>query len=159
MNAEPNYCKNCGATIDFSQSSSGKCSFCGSHATLKGGSVPPVSATQFWQAATQGNTLRPHRAGMVLGFGITGLVLSGPGGLLGAFCCLVCFIPAIGLVFGILAWVFGNADLRAMADGQMDRSGEGTTRTGMIMGIISVCLAVLFAAIPIALAFINGVAN
>ena len=156
MNAEPNYCQNCGATIDFSQASSGKCNFCGSLATLKSDSVPPVNTPQFGQTATQGNTLQQHRSGMVLGFGITGLVLSGPGGLLGLCCC---FVPIVGLVFGILAWAFGHTDLRAMADGQMDRSGEGTTRTGMIMGIVSVCLAVLFTGLSIALNLFSAVSS
>lgn len=65
--------------------------------------------------------LRPHRGVMILIFGILSFVLS-------------CF------VFGILAWVMGNGDLRAMRAGQMDPSGEGLTQAGRILGIINICL-------------------
>ena len=44
---------------------------------------------------------RDHRGGMILAFGIVSLVTLQCGG-------------PIGLVFGILAWVMGTADLRAM---------------------------------------------
>ncbi len=64
--------------------------------------------------------LRPHRGGGVLALGIIGLVS-----------CVIC---------GIIAWVMGAKDLKEMAAGRMDRSGEGMTRAGMICGIISVIL-------------------
>jgi uncharacterized membrane protein YidH (DUF202 family) len=67
--------------------------------------------------------LAPHRGAAVLTLGILGLV--------------VCFIC------GIIAWVMGNEDLRAMREGRMDRSGEGMTSAGRICGMISVILAVL----------------
>jgi hypothetical protein len=57
---------------------------------------------------------------MILVFGILGLV--------------VCQI------FGIVAWVMGNSDLREMAEGRMDRSGEGLTKAGKICGIVSIVL-------------------
>jgi hypothetical protein len=60
---------------------------------------------------------------MVLAFGILALV----------FC---------GLIFGPMAWVFGNQDLRAMQAGVMDPSGETLTRVGKILGIIGLCLNV-----------------
>jgi len=65
--------------------------------------------------------VKPHRGGTVLTLGIIGIA-----------CCLIC---------GIIAWVMGNNDLKEMAAGRMDRSGEGMTRAGKICGIISVILA------------------
>lgn len=64
--------------------------------------------------------VRPHRGTMILVFGILGLV--------------VC------VIFGIFAWVWGKADLEAMAAGEMDRSGEGMTMAGKICGMISCIL-------------------
>ena len=67
--------------------------------------------------------LRPHRGVMILVFGILGLV--------------VC------VIFGIIAWVMGNGDLRAMAAGEMDPTGEGLTKAGKICGMISVILNIV----------------
>jgi hypothetical protein len=67
--------------------------------------------------------MRAHRGAMILVFGILGIV--------------ICFI------FGIVAWVMGNGDLREMAAGRMDPSGEGLTRAGKICGIIGVVLAII----------------
>lgn len=63
----------------------------------------------------------PHRGGAVLTLGILGLVV-----------CVIC---------GIIAWVMGNNDLRAMREGRMDPSGEGMTRAGKICGMIGTILA------------------
>jgi hypothetical protein len=67
--------------------------------------------------------LAPHRGGMILAFGIIGLAICFP--------------------FGIVAWVMGNNDLREIESGRMDPSGEGLTRSGKIIGIIACCLALL----------------
>src|SRR5438552_3387684 len=64
--------------------------------------------------------LTPHRGGMILAFGILAIV------------------GIASLIFGPIAWVMGNADLRAMRAGTMDPSGEGQTNTGRILGMISV---------------------
>lgn len=69
--------------------------------------------------------MKPHRSSMVLVFGILAIVFT---------CCPV---------FGILAWVFGNNDLREMNQGLMDPAGRDTTNVGRILGIIGVALAVL----------------
>ena len=71
----------------------------------------------------QVTSLKPHRGGMLLAFGILGLL-----------CCIV---------FGILAWVMGSNDLKEMEAGRMDPSGEGMTKAGKILGIIGCALAVL----------------
>ena len=73
--------------------------------------------------------LQPHRGGMILVFGILGLVIC--------------------VIFGIVAWVMGNGDLRAMAEGRMDPTGEGLTKAGKICGIISVVLNIAMFAIYI----------
>jgi hypothetical protein len=67
--------------------------------------------------------LTPHRGGMILAFGILGLI--------------VC------LPFGIAAWVMGNTDLRAMDAGTMDPSGQGLTQAGKILGIVTVVMYVV----------------
>ncbi len=64
--------------------------------------------------------LQPHRGVMILVFGIIGIV----------FC----------VIFGIVAWVMGNGDLRAMREGRMDPTGEGLTKAGKICGIVGVVL-------------------
>ena len=70
-----------------------------------------------------GGGVAPHRATLILVFGILGLV--------------VCAI------FGIIAWVMGRSDLQKMQAGQMDPAGEGMTKAGMILGIITCCLQIL----------------
>ena len=70
-----------------------------------------------------GGAMRPHRGVMMLVFGILGIVLC--------------------VIFGILAWVMGNADLREMDAGRMDPTGRGMTQAGKILGIISVALLLL----------------
>ncbi len=67
----------------------------------------------------------PHRGGMILTFGI-----------LGVACC----VP-----FGIAAWVMGHNDMQLINDGAMDPAGAGTTKAGMICGMVAcVIAAVLF---------------
>ncbi len=68
--------------------------------------------------------MQPHRSGLVLTFGILSLT-----------CC--CFI------FGIIAWILGNQDVRAMEAGTMDPSGQATTQTGRILGIIGTIWSVV----------------
>ena len=74
------------------------------------------------QYSTQ-QTLRPHRGTVILVLGILGLV-----------CCFIC---------GIIAWVMGSADLKEMAAGRMDSSGQGLTQAGKICGMISVILQII----------------
>lgn len=69
------------------------------------------------------SALKPHRGTMLIIFGVLGLI-----------CCII---------FGILAWVMGQGDLKEMAAGRMDPSGEGVTKAAKILGIISVVLNVL----------------
>jgi hypothetical protein len=80
---------------------------------------------------TNGSNVQPHRGTMILTLGIVGLV-----------CCMPC---------GIVAWVMGNGDLRAMAEGRMDRAGEGMTKAGKVLGMISVALTLIGIVIWVAL--------
>jgi hypothetical protein len=91
-----------------------------------------VEGTVFTVTPPPPPMVRPHRGGTVLALGILGLV-----------CCGIC---------GIIAWVMANNDLREMAAGRMDRSGEGSTRAGRVCGIISVALAVVGFLVPIIMA-------
>ncbi|UCD76530.1 MAG: hypothetical protein JSV91_06315 [Phycisphaerales bacterium] len=84
--------------------------------------------------------MRAHRGAMILVFGILGIVLC--------------------VIFGIVAWVMGNNDLREMQAGRMDPAGEGLTVAGKVCGIVSVVLAligVIIAILWIVLIVIIGV--
>ena len=70
----------------------------------------------------EGN-LPAHRGGLVLTFGLLGVLLFAP--------------------LGIVAWILGNKDLHAMGSGNMDPSGEGMTTAGKVLGIISTVLMVV----------------
>jgi uncharacterized membrane protein YidH (DUF202 family) len=74
---------------------------------------------------------------MILAFGIVGIV-----------CACV--------IFGILAWVMGSGDLKEMAAGRMDRTGEGLTKTGKILGMISCILAIVGIIIQIIVLIAGG---
>jgi phage FluMu protein Com len=85
-------------------------------------SVPTISPSTFG---------RPHRGGLILTFGIVGIL-----------CCMP---------FGIAAWVMGASDLSEIRAGRMDPSGKSTTRIGMILGMVSVGLAILWVLINVGL--------
>jgi hypothetical protein len=64
----------------------------------------------------------PHRGGAVLTLGILSLVICGP-------------------ICGPIAWIMGHTDLQQIRSGYMDRSGEGITQAGMILGMIGTILS------------------
>jgi hypothetical protein len=68
---------------------------------------------------------RPHRGELILILGILGLIFTCP-------------------LLGIPAWVMGQSDLTDMKHGRMDNTGHGMTVAGMVLGIISTALVVLF---------------
>lgn len=101
----------------------------------------PVEPPPHWlpplQPGAIGSGGRPHRGGSVLTLGLVGLASS-------AVSCGCCVLAApIGLILSILAWAFAAGDLKAMRAGVIDPSGEGSTRAGMILGIIGVVLGSL----------------
>ncbi len=63
-------------------------------------------------------------------------------GILGLLCCGI---------FAILAAVMGSGDLKEMAAGRMDKSGEGMTKVGMILGFVGIGLWVIGVIAQIAL--------
>lgn len=79
--------------------------------------------------------MRPHRASTVLVLGILGIP---------------CFI------FGIIAWVSANKDLKMMAAGRMDPAGRGKTNIGKICGIVGIVLAGLILILALSLVLIPG---
>jgi hypothetical protein len=74
--------------------------------------------------------LMAHRGGLILAFGIIAIV---------SF--FFCFL--LGLPLGILAWIWGSKDLKAMDAGEMDPEGRGMTLAGMITGIIGTIMNIL----------------
>ncbi len=70
--------------------------------------------------------LEPHRGTLILVLGILSI-------------CLPCF----SLVLGPIAWYMGASDLRAIRQGRMDPSGEGTTKAGYICGIVGTVIHVV----------------
>ncbi|HNZ45327.1 MAG TPA: hypothetical protein P5542_04990 [Candidatus Syntrophosphaera sp.] len=97
--------------------------------------VPPGQQYQYWRYSS----MQPHRGVLILIFG-----------LLGLFTCAI---------FGLLAWIFGNEDLKKMDLGIMDPSGRDLTNAGRILGIISVSLTVLGLVMILAyMFFVMGVA-
>ena len=67
--------------------------------------------------------MQPHRGVLILVFSILSWV--------------VC------VIFGIVAWVLANSDLQAMEEGRMDPTGEGLTKAGKIVAIISVIVNIV----------------
>lgn len=86
---------------------------------------PPPIIDDDYDYPEERRYMRPHRGGTVLTLGILGLVV-----------CCIC---------GIIAWSMGNSDLREMAAGRMDPSGEDSTKAGKICGMISVILNIVVA--------------
>jgi len=84
------------------------------------GAYPPAFPPGAGYAAAG---LKPHRATLVLGLGIVGLL------------CL----PLVGIV----AYIFGKKDLAEMDAGVMDPSGRGTTNVGRILGIVAIVYLVI----------------
>ncbi len=77
--------------------------------------------SQYQQFGATG--VKPHRGTMILVLGILGLVACG--------------------ALAPVAWIMGNADLKEMQAGRMDRSGEGATNAGRICGMIGTILIIV----------------
>ncbi len=68
--------------------------------------------------------VRPHRGTLILVFGILSLFTQ-------------CW------PLGIVAWVMGNGDLRAIDAGMMDPAGRDTTNIGRICGMIATIILLI----------------
>jgi ribosomal protein S27E len=69
------------------------------------------------EGAAPGGWIAPHRGGLIFLLGLLGFAVACP-------------------LFSFLAWVMGSRDLAEMRARRMDRSGEGLTMGGMILGIV-----------------------
>ena len=91
--------------------------------------------------------LQQHRASVVFGLGLSSLIINVVG------CCANQIVPfvltVLAVVLGILGWVFGRHDLRAMEAGLMDRSGYSTTKSGKTLAMVSVLLSIVVFALQI----------
>ncbi len=94
---------------------------------------PPTTVTEA-QAPLQ--SLAPHRGVLILVLGILGIV-----------CCFI---------FGIIAWVMGNNDLREIDAGRMDPSGRGLTQAGKICGMVGVILTIVGIVIQLIVMLLGG---
>jgi hypothetical protein len=128
--------------------------------TLKGGDGQPASSSSApqsqsssepfggaWYASQPTSTpdgagryVAPHRAPLVLVLGILGLLMGCP-------------------IFSAIAWIMGSQDIREMRAGRMDRSGEGATQAGMVLGMVVGIFWLLMAFAFLAIALIAIVAN
>jgi len=85
----------------------------------------PEPAAQSGQFAAR-SLVKPHRGVLILVLGILSIVLG-----------------CVGVILGPIAWLMGDADLREIREGHMDREGEGLTSAGRICGIIGTCIGAL----------------
>ena len=85
---------------------------------------------------TSHNNLEPHRGTLILVLGILSLMC--------------------GFFTGIPAWIMGRNDLRKIKAGLMEPEGEGSTKGGMICGIIC-CIISLLSIIGIVLLILLGI--
>jgi predicted Zn finger-like uncharacterized protein len=67
----------------------------------------------------------PHRGGLILTFGI------------------IAIVTGLGVVFGPIAWVMGNNDLKEISEGRMDPEGESMTNIGRILGMVATILSII----------------
>lgn len=70
--------------------------------------------------------VNPHRGGLILVLALVGIIMGCP-------------------IFSLMAWVMGSSDLREIRAGRMDRSGEGLTQAGQLLGMIPSLLFILLA--------------
>jgi hypothetical protein len=99
----------------------------------------PRSGPSPFARATRTPRARPHRAALILAFGVLSW--------------MVCPL------FGILAWTMGSADLRAMRAGLMDPAGIPLTQAGQILGMVHVLIALAIFGMVAFFGLIAGVAN
>lgn len=124
------FCPDCGSPVHHRCARPGDgagCSVCGAptrppaEPRAVGGADPgPFREAPAGAEADPGGC-RPHRGGVILALGVLSLVL----------CPLIGFIPLL----------MAGADLRAMRDGTMDRSGHGITQAGYILGAVAAVMS------------------
>lgn len=105
-------------------------------------SANPYQAPRVGNAPPNANVpyvwgMQRHRGSTILTLGIVSCALA----LIGAVICNL--LQLVSLILGITAITMANHDRKAMASGSMDRSGQGQTTAGMILGIIGTVLSAL----------------
>ena len=80
--------------------------------------------------------MKPHRATLILVFGVLSLIVCAP--------------------LGIFAWIMGNADLKEIAAGTMDPAGKDRTKIGRILGMIGTALLVIGIVVTILMMILGG---
>jgi hypothetical protein len=84
--------------------------------------------------------VNPHRGGLILVLGLLGFIVTCP-------------------IFSLMAWVMGSHDLAEMRAGRMDRSGEGLTQAGQILGMVIGGFCILGAAVGLFLFAVVAIAG
>ncbi len=107
----------------------------------------PAPPTYPWTAEQVGeagggsrNYVSPHRGGLILVLGLLGFIMT----------CPIC---------SLLAWVMGSHDLAEMRAGRMDRSGEGLTQAGQVLGMILSIFCILGCVVILALLLLAAAAS
>ena len=118
----------------------------------------------------------PTRGGVLLGLGTTSLVfavlsLLAEGCSSTGTCCtlIMCvawmplvvamLLALVGAVLGLVASLLGQRDLGRMNRGEMDSSGRGSTKAGMICGIVGsvICVLDMLCGVVILILWIAGI--
>lgn len=82
--------------------------------------------------------MNPDRGGIILALGILSWAIGCP-------------------IFGVLAWVMGNSDLREMQEGRMDSRGRGLTDAGRLIGMLHALLTLVALVIGVGCLLVWGV--
>ena len=118
------------------------CSNCGQHLEVPSEyqdhtiECPTCKKSMVLQSSEQPATQTPHRGTLILVLGILSIFVS----------LICCFTPTpipVAMALGIPAWIMGKNDSAKITSGQMDPLGAGTTKGGMVCGIIGTILSLL----------------
>ncbi len=98
-----------------------------------------------------------HRRGLILGFGIVGIVPSGilsvdilsSGRLYSGVPNFTSAALVFALFFGLTTWILGSRDLKAMSAGVMDGAGKRWTTTGVLLGVLGLLTCFLWLGITV----------
>ena len=81
--------------------------------------------------------MKPHRGVLILILGI------------------LAFVTGFGFVFGPIAWIMGNNDLKEIRAGRMDPEGESLTNIGRILGMVATILTIVAVVLVCGLALLG----
>src|SRR5439155_718778 len=82
--------------------------------------------------------LAPDRGGLILAIGIISLMMALIG--FGFYFLPVGLVPMLG---GVIGWVLGSRDQRAMREGTMDRSNQAMTQIGWVLSIVGFFMGIV----------------